>query len=62
MISVKDTENIEETEKFDDNLISTETLHDMQDRNQTHPKIKKEKHTWQYVIILSKRNRNVKER
>ena len=34
-------ENIDETEKFDDNLISTETLHDICDRNQTHPKINK---------------------
>ena len=34
-------ENIDETEKFDDNLISTETLHDIRDGNQTHPKIDK---------------------
>ena len=34
-------ENLDETEKFDDNLISTETLHDIRDRNQTHPSIDK---------------------
>ena len=32
-------ENLDETEKFDDDLISTETLHDIRDGNQTHPKI-----------------------
>ena len=34
-------ENIHEKEKFDDDLISTETLHDICDGNQTHPKINK---------------------
>ena len=34
-------ENIDKTEKFDDDLISTETLHDIRDGNQTHPKIDK---------------------
>ena len=34
-------ENLDETEKFDDNLISTKTLHDIRDGNQTHPKIDK---------------------
>ena len=34
-------ENIDETEKFDDDVISTETLHDIRDGNQTHPKINK---------------------
>ena len=29
-------ENIDEKEKFDDDLISTETLHDIRDGNQTH--------------------------
>ena len=29
-------ENIDEKEKFDDNLISMETLHDIRDVNQTH--------------------------
>ena len=39
MMSKKDMENPDETEKFDDDLISTETLHDIRDGNQTHPKI-----------------------
>ena len=34
-------ENLDETEKFDGELISTETLHDIRDGNQTHPKINK---------------------
>ena len=41
MMSEKDMENLNETEKFDDDLISTETLHDIRDVNQTHPKINK---------------------
>ena len=41
MMSEKDMENLDETEKFDDDLISTETLHDIRDGNQTHPKINK---------------------
>ena len=40
-ISEKDMENIEETERFDDDLISTETLHVICDGNRTHPKINK---------------------
>ena len=39
MMSKKDMENLNETEKFDDDLISTETLHDIRDGNQTHPSI-----------------------
>ena len=34
-------ENLDETEKFDDDLIITETLHDIRDRNQNHPSIDK---------------------
>ena len=34
-------ENLDEKEKFDDVLISMETLHDICDGNQTHPKINK---------------------
>ena len=34
-------ENLDEKVKFDDDLISTETLHDIRDGNQTHPKIDK---------------------
>ena len=41
MMIEKDMENIDETEKFDDDLISTETLHDICDGNQTHLKIDK---------------------
>ena len=41
MMSEKDLENIDEKEKFNDNLISTETLHDIRDRNQTHLSIDK---------------------
>ena len=41
MMSKQDMTNIDEKEKFDDNLISTETLHYIRDRNQTHPNIDK---------------------
>ena len=41
MISEKDKEILDEIERFDDDLISTETLHDIRDGNQTHPKINK---------------------
>ena len=34
-------ENLDEKEKFHDDLISTETLYDIRDGNQTHPKIDK---------------------
>ena len=40
-MSEKYMENIDETEAFDDDLIITETLHDIRDGNQTHPKINK---------------------
>ena len=43
MMSKKDMENLEEIEKFNDDLISTETLHDIRDGNQTHPSIDKRK-------------------
>ena len=36
MMSKRDMENIGETEKFDEGLISTETLRDIRDGNQTH--------------------------
>ena len=39
MMSEKDMENIDEKEKSDDDLISTETLHDIRDGNQTHTNI-----------------------
>ena len=41
MMSEKDMEILDEKENFDDDLISTETLHDIRDGNQTHPKINK---------------------
>ena len=41
MMSEKDMENLDETETFDDDIISTETLHDIRDGNQTHPNIDK---------------------
>ena len=34
-------ENLDETEKFDEGLISTEMLQDIRDGNQNHPKINK---------------------
>ena len=40
MMSEKDMENLDETEKFDEGLISTETLQDIRDGNQNHPKIR----------------------
>ena len=40
-MSEKDMENLDKTEKFDDDLISIETLHDIRDGNQTHPNIDK---------------------
>ena len=43
MMSEQDMENIDEKEKSDDDLISTETLHDIRDGNQTHPSIDKRK-------------------
>ena len=41
IISKNNMENLDETEKFDNDLISTEALHDIRDGNQTHPKINK---------------------
>ena len=41
MMSKQDMENLDEEEKFDDDPISTETLHDIRDGNQTHPNIDK---------------------
>ena len=41
MMNKQDMENLNEKEKFDDDLISTETLHDIRDGNQTHLNIDK---------------------
>ena len=62
MMSEKDMENIDETENLDDNLISTETLHDIRDGNQTIRKLIREKHVWRYVTVLNKINPNGKDR
>ena len=37
----QDMENLDEKEKFDDDHISTEMLHDIRDGNRTHPNIDK---------------------
>ena len=37
----QDMENLDEMEKFDDDHISTETLYDICDGNQTHPNVHK---------------------
>ena len=62
MMSEKDMENPNETEKFDDDLISMETLHAIRDEIRPIQKLIKWKHVLQYVIILNKRNSNGKER
>ena len=41
MMSLRDMENLGETEKFDEGLISKELLQDIRDGNQNHPKINK---------------------
>ena len=41
MMSKQDMENLDEKENFDEDLISTKTLHDICDGNQTHPNIDK---------------------
>ena len=41
IMSKKDMEFFDETEKCDDGLISTEMLHGIRDGNQTHPKLNK---------------------
>ena len=41
MMSEQDMENLDQKETFDDDHISTETLHDIRERNQTHPNIDK---------------------
>ena len=62
MISEKDMESLDETEKFDDDLISTETLHDIRDGNQTHPKINKREACMAIRDCIKKRYQNGKER
>ena len=62
MMSEEDMENIDEKENFDDNLISTETLHDIRDGIRPIQTLIKGKHVLKYVIVLSKRHSNGKER
>ena len=46
MMNEQGMKNLDEKETFDDDLISTETLHDIHDENQTHPNIdKREAHS-----------------
>ena len=41
MMNEQDMENLDSNEKFDDDHISTETLHDIRDGSQTHPNVDK---------------------
>ena len=41
MMNKQDMENLDEKERFNDDDISTEMLHDIRDGNQTHPNIDK---------------------
>ena len=41
MMSEQDMETLDEKGEFNDDIISTETLHDIRDVNQTHPNIDK---------------------
>ena len=41
MINEKDMENLDENEKSNHNLITTDTLEDIRDINQTHPTVNK---------------------
>ena len=60
MMNGQDMENPSENEKSNHDLITTETLEDICDGNQTYPT--KGKHIVKYVTVLSKGNRNGKER
>ena len=62
MMSKKDMENIDEIEKFDDDLISTETLHNIRDGNQTHPIIDKREVRLKIPDRIKQQNRNGNER
>ena len=41
MMNEQDMENLDSNEKFDDDHISTKTLHDIRDGIQTHPDVDK---------------------
>ena len=62
MINEQDMENINENEKSDHNLITTETLEDIHDGNQTHPTVNKREAGCKYVIVLRKKIRFEEER
>ena len=62
MMSKQDMEKLDEKEKFDDNLISTETLYDILDGNQTHPNINKKEARLKIRDCIKQKNRNGKER
>ena len=62
MMSEQDMENLDGKEKFDDDHISTETLHDIHDGNQTHPNIdKREARLKKCDRIKQKKKQNGKE-
>ena len=61
MMSEKYMENLDEKEKFDDDLISTETLHDICDGNQTHLKIDKREARLAIRDRIKQKNCNGKE-
>ena len=62
MMSKKDIENLDGKENFDYDLISTETLHDIRDRNQTHPSIDKREERLEIRDCIKQKNRYGKER
>ena len=55
-------EYLDEKEKFDDNLISTETLYDIRDVNQTHLNIDKREASLKIRDHIKQKNWNGKER
>ena len=62
MMNEQYMENLDSNEKSNDDHISTETLHDIRDGSQTHPKFDKRQAHRKYVVVLSKGNWNGKER
>ena len=62
MISEQDMDAINSGDESDHDLISTEMLEDIRDGSQTHPNVNKRKARYKYLIVLSKDNRNGKER
>ena len=55
-------ENIDENENFDDNLISTETLHDIRDGSQTHPNVNKSEARYEIRDRIRQKESQRKER